>query len=118
MTSYKNIKDKETHNMCLSYLKEITLGVGIKKDFSLDSIVLTNDVQDFEILNNRLLLLTRILYYLSIIQGKSLYLQKSYKTPEMYGLYERISEMTRAVRSETDILRTILSTAREQIKLK
>jgi hypothetical protein len=120
MISWKNTKDKQEHEKIVNYYSEIIKGLGIdlSKPFNLEHIELTNDMSDISILNDRLLLLSRIAYYLGIIQGQALELQREYKHSSLYGLYESVSEITRAVRMESDILRTILSTAREQIKMK
>lgn len=118
MLSFKTTEDKKSYDMCVSYYEEIIKGLGITSPFSLQHLKLSNDMSDLDVMNERLLLLTKISYYLSIIQGKSLELQREYKYAKLYGMYEKISETTRAVRMEADILRTILSTIREQIKMK
>lgn len=117
MTSWKTIEDKKYYERIITVFNSLKEGLGLTKPFSIPD-KLNNDLTDFDILENRLLLLSRVSQYLSLLQGKSLELQKSYKTPTLYGLYEQVAELNKSVRMEADILRSIISTEKELIKLK
>ena len=119
---FKTIEDKNRYEKIIFVVKEIKKGLDIdfnkQLNFNLPTIELTQDLSDLDTLSNRLLILSRTIYYLSVLQGSSLELQKEYKSPKTYSLYETIVELNKAVKIETDILRSILSTARSQITLK
>lgn len=95
---------------------------GLEIDLSEKSIKSILDVseteQDTKDLMNRMLLLSRLSQYCSVIQGHAIYLQKKYKTPESYGLTESISELNRSIRNEVEVLRSILSHIKEQIRIR
>lgn len=120
MTSFRTLEEKALFDKTVNYLNRIVnaLDITFNVETMSSSVTLTGDPTDFAVLSERLLLISKFSYYLSIMQGDALTLQKQYKTPELYGLYEKISELNRTVRTETDSLRSILSTAKEQIKMK
>lgn len=119
MISWQSLTHKQVYEKLLSFLKDILAGLNLSTEVELiPAINLKNDASDFETLSQRLLLLSRVSYYLSTMQGDALTLQKHYKDPALYGLYEKIAELNRTVRNETDILRSILSSEKELIKLR
>lgn len=120
MISWQTVAHKQSYEQILSVLKTLKEGLGIKSDSVslIPSVALAGDASDFETISQRLLLVSRVSYYLSTLQGNALTLQKQYKAPELYGLYEEVSELLRTTRNETDILRSILSSERELIKLR
>lgn len=76
------------------------------------------EVFDIEILQHRLILLNRLAQHASVLQGHAKRLEKSNKTPETYGLHIGVEELNRAIRSEIESTRTILSNLRETIKIR
>lgn len=111
---------KKLADQTLHIYKEIR--DGLKIDLSQKSITAILDLSETESdtqnLYQRLLLLNRLYQYSAIIQGHALILQKGYKTPEFYGLYDGIQELNRAIRTEIESLRSILSNMKEQIKVR
>ena len=115
---------KESDVRLLEQTKNLfkTIQEGLDIDLSASSIKSSLDLseteEDIKNIMNRIMLLTKLAQYCSIIQGHSLYLQKQYKTPELYGLAKATEEVNRAIRSEVEALRSILSSIREQIKIR
>lgn len=105
---------------CINIINLVTEGLNLDlKNLNLDpNIILDNSLLDFQILSQRMILLNKMSQYISLGQGNALMLQKTYKTPELYGLFETFTELNRSVRYELDSLRSLISTAKEQIKIK
>ena len=116
MTEHHKKLSTQTLNM-FEIIKE-----GLNIDLSSSSIHSILDLKetekDISLLYDRMLLLNRLYQYSAIIQGHAVELQKTYKTPEFYGLAESIIELNRAIRTEIETLRSILSNLKEQIKIR
>lgn len=118
--TFRKVSDKDNYERIIKYLNIIKEGLNIdtEKNILIPTVELTGEPSDFRVLTERLLLLSRMSSHLAIMQGAALELQKSYKHPIFYGLYEKTSELNRTVRMEVDVLRSVISTEKELIKLK
>ena len=94
------------------------LNIDLTKTSVESMLELSETESDIENLYKRILLLNRLYQYSAVIQGHAFILQKTYKTPEFYGLFNGIEEVNRAIRTEIESLRSILSNIKEQIKIR
>lgn len=95
---------------------------GLEIDLSVTStkniLDLKETEEDVKTLTQRMLLLNKLLQYSAVIFGHSVELQKTYKTPELYGLKEGLDRANSAIKLEIETLRSILSNLKEQIRIR
>lgn len=95
---------------------------GLEIDLSISSVDKIHnqleEVIDIVTLETRIRLLNVLAQYASVAQGYAKQWEKAMKTPEAYGLAMGTEQINRAIRTEIESSRTILSNYREQLKIR